>query len=166
LSAAVVTPEGGRRASVGFWDGFSLPSGVGSVFPTWREVPALPIGSFRVGAGVGAPAVYLGSNGRRHEFGVTGAVVQPEPPQRHGFLGPALSLVGHGPPMDPDSGLSLCRPPTSLLLPLLESRLLRQPLPTSKRIAVAPSMSRSVIFPTTARAVASYTSSSAWGAAC
>jgi hypothetical protein len=42
------------------------------VFPTWRAVPTLPIGSCCARAGSGAPTIYLGSNGRRHDFGLAG----------------------------------------------------------------------------------------------
>jgi hypothetical protein len=71
-SAAIVSPKGGRRAKVGFGDGFALPSGARAIFPTLRDVPALPIGSFRAEASAGAPAVYLGSIGHQHKFRITG----------------------------------------------------------------------------------------------
>jgi hypothetical protein len=67
-----VAPEGGRRAKVRFGDGFALPSGTGVIFPTWREVPALPIGSFCAGDDAVAPAIYLGSSGCWREFKIIG----------------------------------------------------------------------------------------------
>jgi hypothetical protein len=48
-SAAAVTPEGRRRARIGFGGEFCLPRGTGGVFPTWRGVPALPIGTCCIG---------------------------------------------------------------------------------------------------------------------
>jgi hypothetical protein len=78
LSRAEVAPEGGRRARVGFGDGFALPSGAGGVLTKWREVLTLPIGSYRARAGAGAPVVYLRSNRRWHKFGLTsGAPILP-----------------------------------------------------------------------------------------
>jgi hypothetical protein len=50
---------------------FSAKRGWG-IFPTWRRVSALLIGSCRAGADVGAPTNYLGSNPRRHEIGLAG----------------------------------------------------------------------------------------------
>jgi hypothetical protein len=64
-----VPPEGGTRAKVGSGDEFGPPSGTGAIFPTWRELPTLPIGSFRVGPVL---VVYLESDGRRPNIGVTG----------------------------------------------------------------------------------------------
>jgi hypothetical protein len=63
-SSPVTALEGGRRAKTEFGNGFCLPSGARAIFPMWRAVSALPIGSCCAGAGAGAPALYLGSNGR------------------------------------------------------------------------------------------------------
>jgi hypothetical protein len=86
-----------------FGDGFALPSGAGGVFITWREVSTLPMGSYHAGASAGAPAVYLGARGHRHEFGPTGGApifprakkqCQPTVGRRFGSAGgDALNLV-------------------------------------------------------------------------
>jgi hypothetical protein len=65
--------KGGRRGDGRFFGGgFCLPSGPGAVFPTCRTLPALPIWSCRAGADMGAPAIYLESNGHRHVFVLAG----------------------------------------------------------------------------------------------
>jgi hypothetical protein len=71
LLPAAAAPKGGRRGDWRFFGGqFCLACGPRAVFSPCRTVPMLPIGSCRVGADAGALAVYLGSNGRRHVFGL------------------------------------------------------------------------------------------------
>jgi hypothetical protein len=67
-----VAPKGGRQANLGFEDGFAQPSETRAVFLVLCEMPALPIMFFLAGGHTEAPTVYLGSNGHRYKFIVTG----------------------------------------------------------------------------------------------
>jgi hypothetical protein len=66
VSLAAAALKGGRMGIKRFFgEDFAWQAGLGLFFPLYRELSALPIGSYRAGTGARVPAVNLGSRARR-----------------------------------------------------------------------------------------------------